>query len=286
VHVNGSRVRWSWLADGDLVRFGLFTMVLRYDRRPDGIAREDVPLEAGAFPPEPPDEARGLRLAATEDPGTELALRPQPRPPVLSRPPRVPKVAAAEMPAVPPGEWEPVAGPGQGYYAIWQQQMQLMEAFHNDMAMMVQMFVAMHREFQGSVRDELTRVQQLTRELGRLNARLGQLPESPGAAPAPEAARPETKDRPVRRPSQSGPDASPRVQAAPPEESAAGRRPSRRKAEPDRAASPAADRSQPPAGPAPRMESTEMYADLTRRITELQRERRGYWQRILKAIGG
>ena len=29
-----------------------------------------------------------------------------------------------------------------------------------------------------------------------------------------------------------------------------------------------------------------MYADLTRRITELQKERRGYWQRILKTING
>jgi hypothetical protein len=36
----------------------------------------------------------------------------------------------------------------------------------------------------------------------------------------------------------------------------------------------------------PRMESSEMYADLTRRITQLQRERRGYWKRILKAING
>ena len=41
-----------------------------------------------------------------------------------------------------------------------------------------------------------------------------------------------------------------------------------------------------PPGPKLRTESTDMYADITRRITELQRERRGYWQRILKAING
>jgi hypothetical protein len=32
------------------------------------------------------------------------------------------------------------------------------------------------------------------------------------------------------------------------------------------------------------MGTAETYADLTRRITELHRERRGYWERILKAI--
>ena len=51
--------------------------------------------------------------------------------------------------------------------AMWQQQMQLMESFHNDMILMVQMFVAMHREHLASVRDELDMVQQLTRRTQR-----------------------------------------------------------------------------------------------------------------------
>jgi hypothetical protein len=34
------------------------------------------------------------------------------------------------------------------------------------------------------------------------------------------------------------------------------------------------------------MASEELYADLTRRITEIQRERQGYWQKILKVING
>ena len=34
------------------------------------------------------------------------------------------------------------------------------------------------------------------------------------------------------------------------------------------------------------MSGTEVYSHLTRRITELQRERQGYWQRILKVING
>ena len=48
---------------------------------------------------------------------------------------------------------------------MWRQQMQMMESFHNDMILMVQMFMAMHREHLSSVRDELDRVKKLTGEL-------------------------------------------------------------------------------------------------------------------------
>ena len=67
--------------------------------------------------------------------------------------------------------------------AMWQQQMQLMESFHNDMILMVQMFVAMHREHLASVRDELDRVQQLTRELSDLQAKLAQASRSADGGP-------------------------------------------------------------------------------------------------------
>jgi hypothetical protein len=36
----------------------------------------------------------------------------------------------------------------------------------------------------------------------------------------------------------------------------------------------------------PAASSPDLYVHLARRITEIQRERRGYWQRILKAING
>ena len=62
---------------------------------------------------------------------------------------------------------------------MWQQQMRLMESFHNDMIMMVQMFFAMHREHLASAREELDRVEQLTRELSALQARLREPTESP-----------------------------------------------------------------------------------------------------------
>ena len=51
VHINGERVRWAWLADGDSLRIGSFTFNLRYETPPDQISRSDVPLKAGASAP-------------------------------------------------------------------------------------------------------------------------------------------------------------------------------------------------------------------------------------------
>jgi hypothetical protein len=135
--------------------------------------------------------------------------------------------------------------------------MQLMESFHNDMTMMVQMFIAMHREFQSSVRDELKRVQKLTQELGRLNAQLLKVPE---LSQAPSEAQPQVMPRKARR---GKPTPTPKAEETPDQPATA-----------DRPSTPTA----------PRKESSEMYADITRRITDLQRQRRGYWQRILNAI--
>jgi pSer/pThr/pTyr-binding forkhead associated (FHA) protein len=299
VQVNWTRVRWAWLADGDLVRFGRFTVVLRYDQPPEGIVRADVPLEAGAPPAGWIADAQRATPGPADSDRTGLALRPKSRPPGRrndrAAPPAFPSGAPG---ALNKGEWEPVLASSPSPLAIWQQQMQLMETFHNDMAMMVQMFVAMHREFQSSVRDELDRVQQLTRELSRLNARLSQLPVQAEAGQAPNARLPERKARPVPGAKPPGSEAKPR----PPGPEAKSRpRPARRVGEPAegqpeaRAADPrlagrsskvAKDEGKSRNAPPPRMGTAEVYADLTRRITELQRERRGYWERILKAING
>ena len=75
--------------------------------------------------------------------------------------------------------WEQSAAYPPQAMAMWQQQMRMMESFHNDMIMMVQMFFAMHREHLASARDELDRVEQLTRELSALQAKL----DEPTAAP-------------------------------------------------------------------------------------------------------
>jgi pSer/pThr/pTyr-binding forkhead associated (FHA) protein len=290
VHVNGTRVRWAWLADGDLVRLGRFTMVLRYDRPPEGISREDVPLEAGATMADSSDDGEQAEDQPTEGGGRGLALRPTARPPGLRKAPVPAHDFTSAVPAaVDRTEWEPAFGPGPNPYAMWQQQMQLMESFHNDMAMMVQMFIAMHREFQGSVRDELERVQQLTRELNRLNARLGEIPEAAETGPATPAKRPEGRPGTGRKEDRPRRSATTHPRTAHRADVPTGRPPKDPGADPGhrgRSAPIPEDPAKAGAAPGPRKESSEMYADLTQRITELQRERRGYWQRILKNING
>jgi pSer/pThr/pTyr-binding forkhead associated (FHA) protein len=290
VYVNGTRVRWAWLADGDLVRFGRFTLVVRYDRRPEGIRRDDMPLEAGASPTKPLGEDQHGEFEPTNVEGRALALRPVARPPGLMKaavPPR--PFRSAEPATVNRGDWEPVLGTGPSPYALWQQQMQLMESFHNDMMMMVQMFIAMHRELQASVRDELKRVQKLTQELGRLNARLLQIPEPAAAGPNPNAVRPQDETRPIPREGRPITEATSRPRTTRRADAPTGSKPEERDSESrrtDRRGSIPADQENAGKGPIPRMERAEMYADITRRITELQRQRRGYWRRILKAISG
>ena len=63
-YVNGERVRWAWLGEGDAVRIASFTFILRYETRPKQISRQDVPLESGA--------------SRAAHPGTQLAVRSQP----------------------------------------------------------------------------------------------------------------------------------------------------------------------------------------------------------------
>jgi pSer/pThr/pTyr-binding forkhead associated (FHA) protein len=292
VYVNGIRVRWAWLAEGDPIRIGLFTFILRYESPPEGIRRQDVPLSAGASPTAPP--ALGPE-PAPESPDRDrrsLTIRHKARTPSRMR-------AEPALHAVPPGapatlsrgEWEPVPVPalGPNPLAIWQQQMQLMETFHNDMIMMVQMSIAMHREHLASVRDELDHVQKLTRELTRLNARLGQLPQPAGARPGTEAGRRRRKLGPAPQADASKPRGNPPPRTAQP----AAKRPAGKPADAvgkaemtSRPKSKAQDTAKPQAGPSSVMASEEIYADLTRRITQLQQERRGYWQKILKAIDG
>ncbi len=290
VHVNGTRVRWAWLADGDVVRFGSFTVVLRYDQPPEGISREDVPLEAGAPPAEWIAEEQPAVPGPADADRRGLAVRPRSRPPATTAAQVLPPAFQAAVPGtIDRGEWEPSLASAPGPIAMWQQQMQLMEMFHKDMAMMVQMFVAMHREFQTSIRDELDRVKHLTKELSRLNARLGQLPEPAEAGPAPDARRPDRKARPIAPPQPPQPEGKPRPGASLRAGKPAEGPPEDRAPEPSPAGRPspvARDEGKSRNGLSPTMETAEVYADLTRRITEIQQERRGYWERILKAING
>ena len=225
VVINGVRVKWAWLEDGDTVRIGRFTFILRYENVPAQLGRKDVPLGAGASPAVssgPTHSGKG---------GTSLAIRAPSRPATPARdtrqsPALTPDLLVPERAA----QWEHELAVPPQQLAMWQQQMQMMESFHQDMILMVQMFVAMHREHRVAIRDELDRVQKLTRKLGVLQKRLSQTEGSRrGAAfqganrPETVAAKPERRIETVRpeiegttgRPTQSpGPPAHQAAQAA------------------------------------------------------------------------
>ena len=79
VYVNEMRVRWAWLADGDQVRMGPFTIVLRYESPPEGISRQDVPLVAGASPTAPPASSLGVAPGSFDSDRKALAVRSEVR---------------------------------------------------------------------------------------------------------------------------------------------------------------------------------------------------------------
>ena len=270
VLINGVKVKWAWLEDGDTVRIGQFTFILRYETVPEQISRRDVPLEAEATPP----SSRGATLSDTR--GTSLAVRSTSRP---ATPARVVKSPPALTPDVlvpeRASEWEHDIGVPAQQLAMWQRQMQMMESFHQDMILMVQMFMAMHREHRVAIRDELERVQKLTRKLSVLQERLTQ---TAGLA---QENRSHGVERPVRnagKPKHSGHNGTERAQGVKPPNTA---RPGQ-----SRPAQPPDTNHHPRPGKAAAtpISHAELHSQLTQRITELQRERQTYWQRILSAI--
>ena len=282
VVINGVKVKWAWLQDGDTVRIGQFSFILRYETVPEQISRRDVPLEAGASP------TVSSGAAHSGKGGTALAVRSTSRPATPARvakssPALTPDVLVPERPrgifaAVPPQQ-----------LAMWQQQMQMMESFHQDMILMVQMFVAMHREHRVVIRDELDRVQKLTRELSVLQEKLTQTAGSAEESRSQGAQRPEQNGG---KPDRSGRNRTARAQGVkPPDDAQPGQ--SQPAQPPDAirrsgAGTPittSTDHTRKAVGsPATPAGQAELHSQLTQRITELQRERQSYWQRILSAI--
>jgi pSer/pThr/pTyr-binding forkhead associated (FHA) protein len=288
VHVNGERVRWAWLSDGDSFRMGSFTFILRYETPPNQITRRDVPLEAGALPVERPGTELAVPVAKPDEDRLALTVRAGGRSPV-----RLNATGFSQTlkpaPLVPSGvgTWDPSIPFPSNPMAMWQQQMQLMESFHNDMILMVQMFVAMHREHLTSVRHELDMVQQLTGELSDLQAKLA-VPSSSadvgltaGIGRTPRDSEPvqalNRKKRDQKSVSREPSDASNRPQLKSPQPAANPVFPSPNNR--------SAERSVPPEShDTGNGGDSQIHALLTERIAKLQRERQGYWQRILSAL--
>ena len=286
VHVNGERIRWAWLADGDTLRIGRFTFILRYETPPSQLTRRDVPLEAGASLAENPGTELAVSRRHTDNLRGAVVVRPGGRSPVVHSSPT--RESAGLVPSG-PQVWEPPIPYPPDPTAMWQQQMQLMESFHNDMIMMVQMFVAMHREHLASVRHELDMVQQLTRELGALQAQTSQSPGSENAGRTAGADRPSRERGSVQASERKKQDKKPR----PDQPDRGDKRARTSSTEPGgrpRAAgsiTPSANRSAPPKSVGTRAgDDNQLHAELTQRIAQLQRERQGYWQRIISTING
>jgi pSer/pThr/pTyr-binding forkhead associated (FHA) protein len=287
-HVNGERVRWAWLGDGDTLRLGSFTFIVRYETPPAQICRQDVPLQSGAAPAANPRTQLAVFAQRSDNGRDDLAIRPHdPSQRVLQAVNSSPPTTAATLVPARGEAWELASPLPQSAMAMWHRQMHLMESFHNDMIMMVQMFFAMHREHMVSAREDLDRVEQLTRELSALQAKLAETPGSPKAALTAVANR---STREARR--QEPADRHKRDRDAVSDEPNQAGRPNDNRSAKQAGASGQSGRqnlSHKRPSPAARegksvMDDGQLHAQLTKRIAELQRERQGYWEKIMSTM--
>jgi hypothetical protein len=161
--LNGQRVRWARLADGDRLHLGSYVIRPWYD-----------------------DEGKGR--------GSASALQ-------TTNPGGLPSSDYLLPAGIPSERQLIVAGSGQGAHPqdalllplveqFQSMQQQMFDQFHQTMLMMVQMFCTMHREQMSCIRDELDHVQCLTRELQELQAELRQVTATGEPAPRPQSAPP------------------------------------------------------------------------------------------------
>lgn len=288
VWVNGTRVRWAWLGDGDTLRIGRFTFVLRYGSLPKEISRADVPLDAGAILTASPIGTANPPNALPAQMKKPLALCSSQ--PAQSGAPIAPYSAIfGPLSAVSGGgaDLNRITDFGAAPPASWNQHIQFLEMVHSEMILMVKMFMTMHREQVGSIRDELDRVQQLTRELETLQAKLAE------SSNVPRTAATTRLDRGRREtPSRSSVDAeSEQGPSIPTPSSQTGSRPHRKFPPGEVNSVPGRDKVSEAVGsehPAERASSpvdmVNLHAQISTRIAELQRERQGYWRTILSVM--
>src|SRR5262249_42286284 len=146
-------------------------------------------------------------------------------------------------------------------------QQQMFDQFQQTVAMMFNLFGALHQEQVALIREELRHIQKLTAELTGLRGQLGNLD------PTRREGEPQREDRPAEG---CFPPWAPSPSATPPPESTApggARRPAR--GVPPASAVPRGETSGPQPAPA------DVHSWLTNRIEELEAERQTRWQRIL-----
>jgi pSer/pThr/pTyr-binding forkhead associated (FHA) protein len=201
--VNGQRIRWARLDDGDRLQAGPFMTRVWYER-PDGMRA-------------PEDEEDGIHVSGSvSGPAHSPLGAPHSSALVPANPPPM-----ANLPTLPSSPEQALLMPVISQFNLMQQQM--FDQFHQTMLMMVQMFSTLHREQMDLIRDELDQLHGLTRELQELQAELVKHP--PAKAPAPTAPAPQRSARvsdpagrptPQRAPTPSAqPEAKPAAPSAP-----------------------------------------------------------------------
>ncbi len=172
-----------------------------------------------------------------------------------------------------------------------QMQQHMFDQFQQALMMMVQMFGNLHKDQMNVVRQELDRLHGLTRELNRLQDELAQARTEPSRRTAPAraaGARPPSLPPPSPKPARA---AGPRLASAPRSENGnhvlppqpARSEPAEPIApRPAKAQAVAAERPMPPGG----LSGDFIHAQLTDRISALQREQQGLWQRIVSSLLG
>jgi pSer/pThr/pTyr-binding forkhead associated (FHA) protein len=277
IRVNGARVRWSRLGDGDQLHVGRYRLVVRLGEpepaggEPEPGAGSELDSEPEFFPPLPPDQLPAL-LRGMAAPANRVAPEGQLRQILRGRPPEQAAMAEALL--------QPLIQ----QFGMMQQQM--FDQFHQAMLAMFQMFGSLHRDQMKVVREELDRIRQLGQELQVLQVQLQaqerarqQEPEARprnARAESIDAARPVVSAaNPVPEPLRPGPQAT--------NDTAAN---SVRSQTPWEAEHPAGTPPRRAPVPAETASSAELHARLARRIQEIQNERQTRWQRLVGLLSG
>ncbi|WP_435011841.1 FHA domain-containing protein (plasmid) [Tundrisphaera lichenicola] len=237
VLVNEVPVRFARLGDGDELRLGRHTFRPRYE--------DELPELALTAPPDEEEDSGELaqiadvRPSMMPSPGTGLAWPTE-----------------GTGLSVPGGIGDPTVSLLVQQFGMMQQQM--FDQFHNAMMMMFEGFAAIHREQTDSLREEIDRVRDLSREIETLRvetARLAEAARRPEPVKQPEPARQPERPKATLNGHREGPPL-PGKEGKP--------------ADPPRRMTP--DAPDPEA---------DIHSQLCLRLASIQTERQNRWQKIL-----
>jgi pSer/pThr/pTyr-binding forkhead associated (FHA) protein len=268
IYLNGQKVRLARLEDGDLLKIGVFAMRVHCQ-----------PAAGFAMKPTPTGFERGVAKNGTAciDQNTKLDVGLVGKEITLAAAPQCPQPLQTATDTSAKALLESVFFPMVQQFSAMQSQM--FDQFQQAMVLMFQMFGTLQKEQADVVRDELNRIQELTREIQALHAEL----KAPAAT---DEGAPLAKRRAFGE--------KPSIKDTPPVSVAAGadqpgdllrnagfvdqqvRTPARESANPgERLPTKGIDQ----AGP-------ELHAWLCERMAELQEDRRSRMQRIVDFLSG